>query len=653
MKSKTLTDQRVIAGLFREALFQSRKIRVKTSSLDAEALITDLIEANTRDKEIERKVGITFRTSQSMTEIPDAELTVAFPKFLLKLKQSLTKWPDGQYGFSIPSEVGLENNRSETRNQQFSLRGDSSPAYIRSQGLHIEGRFEIEDYSSSGYGGILKLSPLFPLQTGSTIKCEIHNKSGSLKVDGKIVRWEIVEEPESVNQDRSYRIGIESVKSLSSNSKSEPTPEIPERRRHKRLQTELTITLTSPINPSYPIDLKTENSSIVGFAGRIKDASLRTLLPAGISVQLFDKTLRAELVSTFDDLFRFEIIEGTNDDRLWWLKKLTLDTHDSVSVGSTEGEEIMRLFCEAGAVATPYLQIQKRFADHYESDFTGSTLDEPWIHKWIERTPDGEIKGHISAVKFGDNSWFIGDIAGSTVTERKISSNFIPSFFSNFLDVTNQMSPSPRLMITWSENHPYWAEYQKNLLEKYNSSNNQMITRICSYVRKQNFNPSPNNSLDLVKVRASDHSLIEDLRCTFSKKYRGLLDAFDFNPNTFASPNTRAAITNVAKNWRREYFYFKASLPAILVTTQFEKEISPNSNHKACWLVIEPESINELQIQDLIHTVFHLLIDKDAHFPGVIITSNLDEISPDYGYRKMFLLCGNTESFQCFRGKNK
>jgi hypothetical protein len=639
---RVLEDPKIILGFFREALFQSRRVEVIGISSEAseaseaiEFLITDIPHGDQRDPGPETMLVLTPCTNEPEASGTTFQFKCRFPQFLALWEGTLSRRSDGQFEGAIPPSLTLLNSRRHER-----LKPLSDPSFatvtVQGGGMHSLGKFQLEDVSRYGAGGVLQCPKELPLLRDSPIHGRLSLPSGSLSIRGSVVQVQLIGPTLSTPPDFLYRVGIRLDSAEAGVVDAPPVEETkiqknPERRRSSRIPADFDLNLVSPLHSGHLISFQVTDAGASGFRGMLREAVDAKLLPAGCSVSVGEGALQALLVSIDGRELRFQITGGGPEDRLAWLKRLTPYLHPQVSGKSAFGAEIMDLFCESGALAVGYLKNTRTVAEAFEAALGGGGLaDEPWIHRWIERTDSGEIRGHISAVRVADNLWHLGDIAGMIEENRKVSRKFIPAFFSSFLEYCLHTRPCPRILIGWKAGHPYWRAFE-NFIEQHHGASRSAVVHTqyfrLPYSKVREASSSRRNHYR--EIRAFDFESILEIqreleKLTIAPELRQIVQALDFDIDRFGSPSLSRILQPAGRSLDRRYFLLEEkAVRALVIFHAFPNGSSPQDTLNVPWLIPLPVSgafsSNPQEIQALVEASQDLGIQAGYSFPGILV----------------------------------
>lgn len=632
-----ITDERVISGLLREALFHSRRVEIITDTQTIALVVDDLIEPSSREKNVERLVRLTLidkpKDPKILKNLVEIEFRCGFPKFHAFWTAHLEAIEGGFYQFKVPKIFRIENARSGVRvklNRQDILR---STVLVTTQELSTEGYLVVEEFSSNGLAGQLRVIAEMPIAIGTTITGRIASKTGYIDVRGTIAKAECITQASSYDGDSTYSIGID----------NKPTqlliPRVEERERRKspRVQVKLNLDIVSPFRPDHVIHVKVTNASCSGFICELANPADSVLLPLGCMGTFCGSLLLVRVVGITESEYRMELAGGTDSERLSWLKLLSPFLNPQTSFSTPTGMDIIELFCESGASAAGYLKNQRRFVQEFVEGYTSIGESSPWIHRWIERDNGGEIRGHVSVVRISDQTWYLGDIAGMANKTRKISPNFLANFMGYFRDFAISSTPCPTVLLSWVEGHPFWKKWEESL----NTTDKATVigfTR-ASYHRlpsaktaasSNGFSRQPN------WILPSDFEVISKIRESLTEM--GLLflaDFFDLSIKSFESPILNRLLNQNGQTFKRSYCKISyGGLSFLIIFQKFPTGSSPLKTADVPWLIpLDNASIGPQVFTEVLNLVREVGIEKGYSFPGVIF-SRTDE-SNEQGIKHM------------------
>lgn len=655
MKRKTITDTRLIAGLFREAMFQSRTVQIEHGDVNTDALITELEEPSTRDRQATRYLHLTLRNNVTLPSQPPLKLNLkcAFLNFAAVWSGELSLCPDGQYKTQIPDSIEVRNARNSTRHHPVNW-DKSVPVLVQTANYHAEGRLLIENFSQEGFGATLTVTSAMPIISGTTIRGSHIGPTGTVRLNSKVVQVNLLEQSVKVANDSRYRIGLSTELAVNESIDSANGATIADRRRHQRVPASERIQVISPLNSSHVIELQVKDASTSGFACHLTNPADASLLPAGIGVAFNNSSLLAEIVSITERELRFQFIQGNEIDRLSWLKLLTRyqnpATYQSIGIGT----DLIDLFCESGATSSAFIKNQRRLIQEFSDGISSNLAEQPWIHRWIERSPEGEIKGHISAVKFADSLWHIGDVAGSNELNRKISRTLIPRFCASFREHCISSRPCPKLLFGWNSSHRYWQEFESFIA---NDGKQFVLSHLATAYQRLHIskigNATAEWSWNYNTITAENFSTINEVHTSVTSDISQLLRAFDFDISTFSSPALSEALLKSNFILNRQYILFENSNDRVLVIFQtFPIGASPNRTFDVPWIIpIAEKQLSQSRRQALLECIHSYALKHGFTYPGVLEVTTSNGIPNETASKTMSWVIAHPDLFLYFARK--
>lgn len=621
-----LENSKLIAGFFREALFFSRNIFIESTGYTGEARIVEIVEPSARTKSDERYLMAkpVFNTQRNHFGAPfEAKFKCVFPQFVAIWNGEVACDQEDVFKIRIPQKLAVSNNRESLRFSPANNTEIKAIVSVTSGGIHSEGRFVLEDISMTGVGGVLTIPAGISVRSDTRVTGVAATANGTIRIDGVVTQVTVLTEPTGYDSEYVCRIGVDmqgSAGNMGGAAAEKFSVRDSERRKARRVISGFELIIRSPLNPNHIIRVQVQNVSIGGFAGTLRDSVDQCLVPLGCGVTIEGTSLVGEVVAFSEGVFRLQFISGVSADRVKWLRRISYYENERTAITSGVGLDLINLFCESGAVASGFLKVQHKNSEDILFGMAGESGEEPYIHRWIERLPDGETCGHIAAVQWGDASWFIGDIAGSVETERKISREFIEKFFHSFCDAALLMTPCPKMIIAWNEGHPYWRQFERNLdgpgCADVRSIFLTEYTRCLTQAMK-----SPGDTAEVKKICAAEYQLIDEIS-SMVRQILGeeILKVFDFTVEAFGSPALSHLIGRATKTFKREYFDIQChGFRWLGIINRFPLGVSANRSEDVAWLIPLQSSQATKEIRDvgrgaLLKVAFEMGIDV----PGVL-----------------------------------
>jgi hypothetical protein len=638
---RVICDSRTIAGLLREALFQSRSLQARLGALFLNFAIVDIDEGGTREKSINRDLVVQLQGNEDADPIlrTDLQFSCNFLKFIASWRGTIDKKADGSLRIRFPNELRLIDNRSNIRHAIGSESTLSSPVLVVTDSLFAEGHLQLIDFSQPGLGGVLRVIQEMPVRVGTTINGVVRSKAGNVEVNGQIVNAELRHDGNAVSGEVFYQVGVKSSQQIIESKSSADTPAL-ERRKEQRVSVELSFVIISPFKEQHKVSVRLQNASCVGFKAKLNDPADSVLFPIGCMVAIPDSTLLAKVVHLNEDLIHFQIADGSDADRLSWLKLLTPFQNPNTSSGTPTGLDIIDLFCESGAAAAGYLKNQRRFANEFLDGMSSTSANGIWIHRWIERNKTGNIKGHVSAVRMSDNTWYIGDIAGMTSSDLKISQQFLPRFLGYIREYAVNSTPCPAFFLSWQEGHPYWQGWETRL--KTTDRHNVVGFARTAYTRLgmsvANV-PGKSVKIDFKWISAKSYQDIESYRSQLKVVgLQFLADGFDFSIYNFGSPSLKRQLNASQQQFNRAYARILIEDSAFLVMFQkFPAGTSPLRTGDVPWVLpLDNVAVSKDSHEIILDTIRAEGLKAGFNFPGVM-TAQIGQHGEERGTSKTML----------------
>ncbi|MBL7715169.1 MAG: hypothetical protein JNL01_06840 [Bdellovibrionales bacterium] len=570
MKPKELDDIRLIAGVFREALFLGLSVEFETVTGEIRSSkILAIDEKDTRST-TETKFLI---LAESVDGILDSQkgFRVRFPGFV-------AQWiPCGDFFGSskipVPSLVQIRNERVSKR-MMVGASSDCSDVLLEDGHLATRGLIKVVDVSKNGLGAELEVPTQFPIHLDTKVRGIVEIQNGvRLAVSGTVVQATLVEENGSKAL---YRVGVK--QGTTSEAVSNINPRFP-------VEGKLVIELVSQLNSSIRASFAVLESSVSGFSGVCVDSRDVDVLSLGLSFGIRGTSLTCRLIEAEERKHTFALLVSDMSQMKQWISITDMKGFSTRRALSLDRTELLRLFCEAGALGSQFL---KQANSHSKKML--SVIDEGgksgfWIHRWIEEDAEEGIRGHAAAYRMGDNMWLIGDIVGSTDSKKKISKKLIPGFLSSFGEQSLSSSPSPLSMIMWKRGHPFWRAFEEHLKEC-----NYVLGRFTvSYARFEEFSESAQVRSLFSEVKSSDFSTIKSIGGIAETCGVGsFIRAFDFDYDRFASPVLRSEFEKAELNFFRKYFILQTEggqIAALVIVNKFPMNGSLIRSTDSVWLV--------------------------------------------------------------------
>lgn len=532
-----ISNFKIILGLLKEAIFLKLPANFGPNGTKLYLKVVD--ERDPRQQDATRTIVFEPDSSDHAVTIDSTQVRfeIFFPRFTLEFFCAPIGKAD-DLRFSFPELVTVVQRRAAARKGLANT--EYQPVVYEYEGLWTEGALRAQDLSADSLGAHMRFpAHQFTPQLGALVSGVVQVEAFEIRIDAKITRVT------PLKGQPGFEVGLTFNRDTKDRNYSE-------RSVHRFSLTD-TIRLAS-VQSRNAIPVKLKEASFLGFSGNIDNAN--SALPLGLTYTLEGSSLKFRVVGFEGNILRFALDEGSTEDRLKWAKHVSRTTFHDVQTRTEVGDELIRLMCEAGAIPQELLSRGTLYKDEFLEPLNSETDDSFWVFRWINAEQAGPLKGHISAIRYGDNAWFLGDIASGSDTSNKISPNFIARFGSAFRDFSRSQSPCPRILGLWKAGHPRWGGFEK-FLESAGASGKLFgsfhigHTKLAPAIESED-----NTSFQVREVRSEDaieiQRLIHALR---SRSTYELAASMDFSLDRLSSPLLRNTFrTEVGFNFARRYF---------------------------------------------------------------------------------------------------
>jgi hypothetical protein len=477
------------------------------------------------------------------------------------------------------------------------------------------GSFKLNNISSKTIGGHLLVASEIPDTTDIFLSGRINLGGHSISVSkSRIIR---IKELKSNNQKNllEYEIAI-SIKSRSDENESNENRRLSERTPQLDIAT---INLKSNLGVEEIFNAQLVDISAGGFSAKILNSSNRLHILPGSEIYFAFSNLRGRVIDNSEEIFRVKWDFEDTSDKITWSKFISSLIRSDIVIGSYENESVLTLLARSGIKSATFLKnyhtLTSMVSEVGDIDSKGNIVS----YKWINKNSVKKTIAHVGAFKIADNLWFMGDLFASLETEKGETKNFVKEYLSGFIDFSNYVSPYPKILTAWTPGHPYWKTLEQNLEKTENKEivhssvvGITLTPDVCSiYKQKEPFRAK--------EIKACDLSIITDIRKQGERiKIIGFLDAFNFCPDTFASPHLKSLLRTQGYKFLRHYYKFKINNSAFLVViSSLPEGLSPQRHQSAVWIF----SLSESQLKpdlDAVVKFATLKATEISTFPSVI-----------------------------------
>jgi hypothetical protein len=575
--SNQLSDPRVISGLFKEAQFSQRLIEIEVDGLTSFAEIHQINEDSSRSKGGNRTIELRINLPERFE--PTLKSLIRFPRFIASFELNLKKIENQtqQYNSILPNIVDLSDRRSKQEPRYALNMNDAVPVVVETSGRHTEGSLLITDVSIGGYGGILKIHESFSISDGSNILGEAKLENASLKIDAKIVRICLMEREGSLVE---YGVGLR--KDSKENQKNQ-TPSS-ERRSEFRVALNRELALSHPLVPNRSVSGTIIESSIAGFSWKPIDADLFKIASPGMILKSLEPKLQVELVGYSGKNLRFNIVSGEESERIKWLKLLSPKFIENLGTSVSQASELIELFCTSGSLAAGYVKAQKGLGKKIASQISNEDPQDGLIHRWVQYSEDGTLKGHVSACRFSDNIWYMGDLAGSLYEGHQVSPDLAPKFLYSLARSLRTCEPTPLIMKFFIEGHPYWEQFTAAMSsQKFNSAVRSWSRLHYERMVSAHKSATADGNIIVSEIKSSSNLEITGILELLKSSERTLAEYLDFNTFTFGSPRLKLSLSE-GSSFKRHYLKLEGDVEGLLIINKLKIGSSISRSTDVAWL---------------------------------------------------------------------
>lgn len=605
VKEETIKNERIISGILKEAQFFENSVEIIYKGEKYHTIVSEIKEDSHRQANTEKKLFLEKPVNFKCVQNEIIEINIHFDIYFITFTTKLCSISENGVSIFMPAEISILERRNNLRLDFEPL---ANNVLIKKEEVFVEGWLEIFNSSANGYGGKLKLAMDQTPSIGDQITGKIHFNSNYIDIDLLITRIELISDSE-------YAVGLKQSQSSCASRDGL------KRKRNYRLETNRPVQLTNIIFPERHIELQMQDISVSGFSCRkIQDKEHDAVFFTGAICIIEGTSLRSQVYQVTEDLLRFKIIEGSNEDRLEWFTKFSTKISNSKNA-NLNALELIKIFCESGVVSSQYINSNKHKSRKFKSALQSNEHDKGWIQRWISTDDHSKTNGHICGIRIADNNWLIGDFAGSQDIRNRIDSDFAKNFFKSFSEWSLSLSPSPVQLFMWLENHPYWKNYENYILNNKLSNIHLLETNFLGYSRPDNlttFTDSMNVKID--EIKPTNHSLINNM-LDRAKSYgtSHMLNSLDFSIYNFGSPQLKKFFKKKNLKFHRKYFNLRAfQKDYVIILNIFPEGSSINRVTDSIWIIqLDDHKLNEAQWLEIINSVMLKSLQYGLKAPSI------------------------------------
>ncbi len=575
-----IIEQQKITALLRSAVFLDvtlqetstkslhKIIELKETGEGRKIFVTAIkISSSKKDKTHEKKIN----------NNDEINISFSISDTVVKFKSSIISKNNNYIFIAPPKNIFLYASRESHRKKiNVSASGWGS---IDTGNAVYRARVTLKDYSSKGLGLLISTQLKISNLNNSYISALVSSHQISLIIDSKkIVRSNSIFKNKEKNW-FTYEIGCKLEKELTKNGLKNK-----HFRKSRRLEIGEYIRIASALNSERTYKVKIEDISINGLLCKVLYDEEINAFPAGSKVFLQELNIEGRIINTDAVNIRIELDLASSPNIKNWFLKFTEAFHPSIDTSIDQFEQAAISFASSGGTPQSFLRDASQINKFLNDEISSLKRDPNWIQTWIEKSTSGEVIGHMSCVRYGDNLWHVCDLYGSHL--KQIHKNFSKKFLETFISYTLSLSPFPKTFGIWKSDHPYWAKMTRAIE---NESSSLIYESFFCYkialLKEKKFNYS--DSVKIKEITARDAGVIQEIKNSLEKwqtKYFSTLMGFD--QDSFASPRLKSAIKNSDYDFRRIFITIEADGNKFLgILSQYPPGTSVQHHQETIWLL--------------------------------------------------------------------
>jgi hypothetical protein len=578
-KPRVLSNPRVIAGIFREAIFARIVARIDGEYLSE---VIDVAESSRRDKAEKRQLSFALQHARS-TPSTICKIELLFSGFIISSTATVIEETVSKLTCEMPTTLENIDLRGDRRISPKFANFPVAHAILIRAGIHLEVTLKLSNISRFGIAGEIEVDRDVSIEPRDIVHGAMHTVEGSINLRGVVVA---VEELSARGDSKTLllrMIRTSNAKIPSPNSDLERDDGRETRRREPRYPIDITMTFRSILAPRQPIALEIIEASISGFFARSTTPFMSEYLLPGVPIQHEGSSMVADVVHSEGDMVRCRWTFANTVDRGQWLKKISPSISKNTALSTPDASQLLEIFCESGAFSSQFLRTQRRRFQSMTDSIESEGAESNYIHRWIDRSSNDNLVGHISCIRMGDNAWFATDLVKSADDGANFSEEFVDKFLHSFSLHALSLTPVPRIFLIWVKGHPYWQAFHRELQNRgypdvcetaiaYRRTTGESLDMSTSLVK---FNPIPAGDYNMITrshARLQDISTIETIR------------SFDFDIDRFGSTRLAESVAADKKFFQRRYFEtISPEFSGITILTALPDGMNPNRVIDSAW----------------------------------------------------------------------
>jgi len=444
---KTITDSRYISGVLKKTIFLGTEFFSKGGHCSFR--IKQIDESSTRGLDSARRIRIvlsdpSFAGGKISGYGYCGDLRIEFCT-IIDENQGV-----GSRAMEFPSEIRIIKARESARFSSNDFIGASYNVTFTSPNKVFVGVVKLQDHSPEGFGGVVEFNSHFDFSIliGSICSGKIRTSVGDVPLYGKI-QWIKKNLDGKINFGASRPIYVSEKK----NSRAE------------RVHATLHVSCISPLNSRQTHYFVVENISHTGALLKPDHPSaIRWFIPE-LTFYLGSPKILAKVVGYYDGRIRVSFI-GAEIKELIKLSKIVARLRfPSFQHYSPDGIDLVDLMTSSGAMSSSTATISAPVMERFLRDNRSLDQDTPWLFKWYDVDEMENLRGTSLICYYGDNSWYIGGIAGHIDSDLRMKESFIPAQMTHFREFVKEYCLDHVLLFNWTCEHPCWTDWDKRLDE--------------------------------------------------------------------------------------------------------------------------------------------------------------------------------------------
>jgi hypothetical protein len=518
-------------------------------------------------------------------EFRAGDLQCSFSSALISVGKDLLR-------LALPDAISMVTVRSSSR-RGIRARAEGWGS-IRTDLETYPCRISLQDYSANGVGLQVSIpETVDPTQLRHLAgQVTAHRMSVHLN-DFRVLHASFVELDS--NGWSIYRLGCQNVASLTMRDNFSE-----DGRKSRRFHAGDAIQLESALWPGRSYRAYVEDFSLGGLRCRIPIPEEAAAFLPGSRIKILGINIEGRILELRPPYLRISIdIDNISGFDSWFLK-FTGAFHPSMDTSADTFTDLALSFASAGGVSASFLAQASKLNVYLEEEMSDLKRNSHWIQTWVEKSNKGDVIGHISCVRYGDNIWYLGDLFGSQI--ERINKEFSRKFFESFVSYCSLCAPYPKTVATWIPTHPNWKVMSERIAGEFRHYVYEEA--LCYKIALLNRRRIPNTSLlPLAEVRAfDDPNLAESISVLAKAGLSYFPRLLGLDPDSYGSPLLKRIITATGSEFDR--FFATISLGekrVVLALSRFPAGTSVQRHQETIW-VFSPERISSEELDAVINT---------------------------------------------------